>query len=180
VRNQYQMQSQASGGSSSEIFETLPISEPVTKENIQHQVGLIKNFFLAKLHANGDQPLVEDEDLPTKQRKPRPRLGASGKIISAQKRPPKEQLALAKKKKKLEAAAAEARLNASPVKGGAANATPVKKTPTPMPNGAVANPALLALAPSMERTDSMQSQGGMSQTDKDDTTGMMSPESIAQ
>ncbi|GFP54840.1 hypothetical protein ACSS6W_002727 [Trichoderma asperelloides] len=180
VRNQYQMQSQASGGSSSEIFETLPNSEPVTKENIQHQVGLIKNFFLAKLHANGDQPLVEDEDLPTKQRKPRPRLGASGKIISAQKRPPKEQLALAKKKKKLEAAAAEARLNASPVKGGAVNATAVKKTPTPMPNGAVPNPALLALAPSMERTDSMQSQGGMSQTDKDDTTGMMSPESIAQ
>ncbi|KAH0529514.1 hypothetical protein TsFJ059_004249 [Trichoderma semiorbis] len=180
VRNQYQMQTQNSGGSSSEIFEPLLISEPVTKENIQHQVGLVKNFFLAKLHANGDTPLVEDEDLPTKQRKPRPRLGASGKIISAQKRPPKEQLALAKKKKKLEAAAAEARLNASPQKGGAANAAAAKKMTTPLPNVAVPNPALLALAPSMERTDSMQSQGGMSQTDKDDTTGMMSPESIAQ
>ncbi|RFU79191.1 transcriptional activator spt7 [Trichoderma arundinaceum] len=180
VRSQYQMQTQASGGSSSEIFESLSISEPVTKENIQHQVGLVKNFFLAKLHANGDQPLVEDEDLPTKQRKPRPRLGASGKIISAQKRPPKEQLALAKKKKKMEAAAAEARLNASPEKGRAASAANVKKSTTPLPNGSVPNPALLALAPSMERTDSMQSQGGMSQTDKDDTTGMMSPESIAQ
>ncbi|PTB69219.1 hypothetical protein BBK36DRAFT_1111984 [Trichoderma citrinoviride] len=178
VRSQYQMQTQASGGSSSEIFEPLPISEPVNKENIQHQIGLVKNFFLAKLHANNDAPLVEDEDLPTKQRKPRPRLGASGKIISAQKRPPKEQLALAKKKKKLEAAAAEARLNASPDKAAAAAAA--KKRPTSMPNGNVPNPALLALAPSMERTDSMQSQGGMSQTDKDDTTGMMSPESIAQ
>jgi transcriptional activator SPT7 len=42
------------------------------------------------------------------------------------------------------------------------------------------NPAVLALAPSMERTDSMQSQNNASQTDKDEGMGMMSPESIAQ
>ncbi|KAI9147749.1 Transcriptional activator SPT7 [Paramyrothecium foliicola] len=179
VRSQYQMQTQNAGETSSELFETLSPSDPVTKENIQDQIGLVKNFFLAKLHANGDQPLIEDEDLPVKQRKPRPRLGASGKIISAQKRPPKEQLALAKKKKKMEAAAAEAKLNASPEKGGSTNNTPAKKKPS-ISNGVAPNPAVLALAPSMERTDSMQSQNGASLTDKDDGIGMMSPESIAQ
>ncbi|SPJ83842.1 related to transcription regulator SPT7 [Fusarium torulosum] len=181
VRNQYQMQTQTTGETATDLFDPLPNSEPVTKENIQDQVGLVKNFFLAKLHANGDQPLVEDEDLPTKQKKPRPRLGASGKIVTAQKRSPKEQLALAKKKKKMEAAAAEARANAnaSPDKGGA-NATPGKKKSMNATTGSAPNPAVLALAPSMERQDSMQSQGNNSQTDKDDTIGMMSPESIAQ
>ncbi|KAG8409752.1 Transcriptional activator spt7 [Metarhizium acridum] len=187
VRNQYQMQTQTAGAISADMFEALPPSEPVTNEGIQEEIGLVKNFFLAKLHANGDQPLVEDEDLPVKQRKPRPRLGASGKIISAQKRPPREQLALAKKKKKMElaAAAAEAKANASPEKGanagtGSTNTTPAKKksitiTPVPPPN-----PALLALTASMERTDSMQSQAGTSQTEKDENIAMMSPDSIAQ
>ncbi|KAM3440275.1 hypothetical protein MY4824_002264 [Beauveria thailandica] len=170
VRSQYQLQTQNAGSTSLELFEPLPPSEPVTTEIIQHHIGLVKNFFFAKLHANGDKPLIEDEDLPTKQRKPRPRLGASGKIMSAQKRPPREQIAMAKKKKKLEAQAAEARLNAE--KAGAS----VKKKPS-LPNGPVVppNPAVMALAPAMERADSMQSA-----TDKDDTTGMMSPESIAQ
>ncbi|KOS17902.1 Transcriptional activator spt7 [Escovopsis weberi] len=183
VRNQYQMQTQTAGATSNDIFNTLPLSESITRDTIESQIGLVKTFFLAKLTANGDQPLVEDEDLPTKQRKPRPRLGASGKIISAQKRPPKEQLALAKKKKKMEAAAAEAKLNPSSDKGaaggGGGTAASKRKGGGALPNGTAPNPALLALAPSMERTDSMQSQGGMSQTDKDDTTGMMSPESIA-
>lgn len=183
VRNQFQMQTQVTGGTVMDVFDALPPSEPVNKENIQDQIGLVKNFFLAKLHANGDQPLVEDEDLPVKQKKPRPRLGASGKIISAQKRPPKEQLALAKKKKKMElaAAAAEAKANASPEKGGGStNNTPAKKKAGNLPNGTAPNPAVLALGASMERADSMQSQAGASQTDKDDTIGMMSPESIAQ
>ncbi|KYK54731.1 transcriptional activator spt7 [Drechmeria coniospora] len=184
VRSQYQMQSQSTAGGSSDLFDALAPSDAVTKENIQDQIGLVKNFFLAKLHANGDQPLVEDEDLPVKQRKPRPRLGASGKIISAQKRPPKEQLAMAKKKKKMElaAAAAEAKAQATPEKGGgSANNTPAKKKAgAPANVGAPPNPAVLALGASMERTDSMQSQAGTSQTDKDDTIGMMSPESIAQ
>ncbi|KAH7325005.1 hypothetical protein B0I35DRAFT_348659 [Stachybotrys elegans] len=183
VRSQYQMQTQTSGTITSDLFEPLPPSQPVTKESIQDEIGLVKNFFLAKLHANGDQPLIEDEDLPVKQRKPRPRLGASGKIISAQKRPPKEQLALAKKRKKMEAAAAEGKLNASPEKGGGGSLhnTPSKKRSN-QPNGTLPpNPAVLALAPSMERTDSLQSQNGASQTDKDDGNGMpMSPESIAQ
>jgi transcriptional activator SPT7 len=177
VRSQYQMQTQVTDSTTADLFEPPPPLEPVTKENIRDQIALVKNFFLAKLIANGDQPLVEDEDLPVKQKKPRPRLGASGKIVSAQKRPPKEQLALAKKKKKMEA---EAKLNASPEKGGGStNTTPAKKKSMSMPNGAVPNPAVLALAPSMERQDSMQSQAGTSQTDKDEPMGMMSPESIA-
>ncbi|KLP03298.1 related to transcription regulator SPT7 [Fusarium fujikuroi] len=180
VRNQYQMQTQTTGEAATDLFEPLPSSEPVTKENIQEQIGLVKNFFLAKLHANGDQPLVEDEDLPTKQKKPRPRLGASGKIVTAQKRSPKEQLALAKKKKKMEAAAAEAKANAnaSPEKG-APGTTPGKKKSMSAATGSAPNPAVLALAPNMERQDSIHSQGNASQTDKDDTVGMMSPESIA-
>jgi transcriptional activator SPT7 len=181
VRSQYQLQTQTSGVTTSDLFETLPLCEPVTKENIQNQIGLVKNFFLAKLHANGDQPLVEDEDLPVKQRRPRPRLGATGKIVSPQKRPPKEQIALAKKKKKLESGLAQVTdgkgVNASPEKGS--NTTPNKKLKSvALTNGTGPNPAALALAPGMERVESMQSQGNASQTDKDDGIGMMSPESI--
>ncbi|OIW26765.1 bromodomain-containing protein [Coniochaeta ligniaria NRRL 30616] len=177
VRSQYQQQAQVPGTTTADLFDALPPLEPVTKENIVEQIGLVKNFFLAKLHANGDQPLVEDEDLPVKQRRPRPRLGATGKIVSPQKRPPKEQIALAKKKKKLEsagmsqAADGKAGVNASPEKG----ATPSKKR-LAMPNGA--GPAHLNLAPPMERVESMQSLGNASQTDKDEPVGMMSPESI--
>ncbi|KAG6011048.1 hypothetical protein E4U21_000079 [Claviceps maximensis] len=195
VRSQYQMQTQTADSESTDLLEPLPPSEPLTNNSIQDQIGLVKNFYLAKLHANGDQPLVEDEDLPVKQRKPRPRLGASGKIISAQKRPPREQLALAKKKKKMElaAAAAEAKANAPPPpstdKGSAGNAagpappsntTAAKRksmTITPVP---VPKPAIHALTASMERTNSIQSQAATSQTDKDEAIAMMSPESIAQ
>jgi len=41
---------------------------------LKAQIGLVQNFFLAKLHANNEEPLVEDEDLPIKQRAPKPRL----------------------------------------------------------------------------------------------------------
>ncbi|KAI1210209.1 uncharacterized protein F4807DRAFT_73215 [Annulohypoxylon truncatum] len=176
VRNQYQVQNPTQGPSDAVLFEDLAPPDPVTKENIQEQIGLVKNFFLAKLHANGDTPLVEDEDLPVKQRRPRPRLGATGKIVSPQKRPPKEQNAINKKKKKMEAQAAEASkaANQSPEKGG-----PKKAKSISMPNGGTlpTNVASLPLAPPMERVGSTQSQGNNSQTDKDDT-GMMSPESI--
>jgi transcriptional activator SPT7 len=181
VRSQFQTQNPTAGSTAADLFEALPAPDPVTKENIQEQIGLVKNFFLAKLHANGDQPLVEDEDLPVKQRRPRPRLGATGKIVSPQKRPPKEQIALAKKKKKLESGLAQATdgkggVNATVEKG----ISPSKKLKNvPIANGAAgpANGALLPFAPPMERVESMQSQGA-SGTDKDETMGMMSPESI--
>ncbi|RDA91282.1 hypothetical protein CP533_6305 [Ophiocordyceps camponoti-saundersi (nom. inval.)] len=183
VRSQYQMQTQVTGGVSLDTFDALSPSEAVTKDSIQDDIGLARNFFLAKLHANGDQPLVEDEDLPVKQRKPRPRLGASGKIMSAQKRPPKEQLALAKKKKKMELAAAAAAAAEKNNANGSGSNPAGKKRVGSLTNGTTAgppNPALVALGASMERTESAQSQAGNSQTDKDDNTGMMSPESIAQ
>ncbi|KAK3376719.1 hypothetical protein B0T24DRAFT_226798 [Lasiosphaeria ovina] len=181
VRSQYQMQTQTTGVATSDLFEALPPSEPVTKENIQEQIGLVKNFFLAKLHANGDQPLVEDEDLPVKQRRPRPRLGATGKIVSPQKRPPKEQIALAKKKKKLESGLAQITdgkgVNALPEKGGAGGTPSKNKLKAVMNGTGLGN---LNLAPPMERVESMQSQTNASQTDKDDGVGMMSPESLEQ
>ncbi|CAI4217529.1 unnamed protein product [Parascedosporium putredinis] len=180
VRSQFQ-QAQSSGAANVDLLATLPPYEPVTKESIHEHIGLVKNFFLAKLHANSDQPLIEDEDLPPKQRRPRPRLGATGKISSPQKRPLKEQIALARKKKKLEAQMAEGKLNASPEKGGAsANTTPAKKLKNiPNLNGSGPNLGALArAAPSMERVESMQSQGNASQTDKEEPNGMMSPESI--
>ncbi|KAK4444992.1 bromodomain-containing protein [Podospora aff. communis PSN243] len=180
VRSHHQMQIQTTGTTAADLFEALPVAEAVTKENIQGQIGLVKNFFLAKLHANNDQPLVEDEDLPVKQRRPRPRLGPTGKIVSPQKRPPKEQIALAKKKKKLESGLAQVTdgkgVNASPEKGG----TPSKKLKggAAMINGA--GPSALNLAPSMERVESMQSQTNASMTDKDDGVAMMSPKSLEQ
>jgi transcriptional activator SPT7 len=183
VRSQFQ-QTQAAGPSTQNKLEPLPAVDSVTKENIQDEIGMVKNFFLAKLHANGDQPLVEDQDLPVKQQRPRPRLPATGKIVSPQKRPPKEQIALARRKKKLEAQMAEAKLNATPEKAagasGSQNTTPVKKLKNiPQLNGLAPNPAHIALgAPSMERSESMQSQGNASQTDRDEPNGMMSPESM--
>ena len=63
---------------------------PLTIENVKSHIGLVQNFYLAKLHANGDAPLVEDEDLPQKQRFPKPRLPPTGKISSPRKRPMKE------------------------------------------------------------------------------------------
>ena len=63
---------------------------PLTIENVKSHIGLVQNFYLAKLHANSDAPLVEDEDLPQKQRFPKPRLPPTGKISSPRKRPMKE------------------------------------------------------------------------------------------
>jgi transcriptional activator SPT7 len=181
MRSQFQTQAQVPGTTTADLFDALPPLEPVTTESIQGEIGLVKNFFLAKLHANGDQPLVEDEDLPVKQRRPRPRLGATGKIVSPQKRPPKEQIALAKKKKKLESAGLldgngkPGGVNASPEKNG----TPSKKRTLTMPSAAGSS-SHLNLAPPLERMESMQSIGNNSQADadKDEPVGMMSPESI--
>lgn len=54
----------------------------ISLQTLPSQIGLVQNFFLAKLHANNDEPLVEDLELPPKQRPTaaRPRIPASGKI----------------------------------------------------------------------------------------------------
>lgn len=157
-----------------EVFAPLPVLEPVTKENLQDQIGLVRNFFLAKLHANDDEPLLEDEELPVKQRPARPRLGPTGKITSPRKRPLKEQTGNAKKKKKLDNGVVID--TTTGLKTAGSNGSPVSKVMTPakklkltLPNGGPV---------SMERVES--SQGNASQTEKDDASavGMMSPESI--
>lgn len=181
VRMTYSTQNTTSGPTDAQMFDELSAPDPVTKDNIHNEIGLAKNFFLAKLHANGDQPLVEDADLPVKQQRPRPRLGATGKIVAAQKRPPKEQNAINKKKKKMEAAAAAEKANAanaSPEKGKDKK-LPAKaggQVPSTLANGTTASGSL-PLAPEMSRGESVQSQGANSQEDKTDT-GMMSPESM--
>ncbi|RAL64693.1 hypothetical protein DID88_001725 [Monilinia fructigena] len=96
VRSAYQGPTTAAP--QAEIFAQLAPLPPITKESITSQIGLVKNFFLAKLHANDDEPLVEDEDLTGKQKPTRPRLGPTGKITSPRKRPLKEQSGNAKKK----------------------------------------------------------------------------------
>jgi transcriptional activator SPT7 len=172
IRSTATNQTQAIGPADAQMFDDLPAQDAVTKESIHSEIGLVKNFFLAKLHANGDSPLVEDEDLPVKQRRPRPRLGATGKIVSPQKRPPKEQNAINKKKKKEALAAAER---------AAANSSPEKnKDKKPIKGGPVTNgaPPPLPVAPEMVRRESIQSQGGNSQAEDRDDTGMISPESM--
>ena len=89
-------------------LEGLPPYEPITLQSLKSQIGLVQNFFLAKLHANGDEPLIEDEDLPQKQRFPKPRLPPTGKISSPRKRPIKEQGGNKSKKKKVEGKEGEA------------------------------------------------------------------------
>lgn len=179
VRNTYQVQAQNTDEVVVDLFEPPPPSEPVTKDNIQGQIGIVRNFFLAKLHANGDQPLVEDEDLPVKQRRPRPRLGATGKIVSPQKRPPKEQIALAKKKKKLEAG----KTQNNDSKAGVIS-TPEKAKKLGKAAVLTSGAATTLQPPSMERGNSMQSLDAASSPvapgDKDDGVGMLSPESNGQ
>ncbi|KAL8708030.1 MAG: hypothetical protein Q9220_007026 [cf. Caloplaca sp. 1 TL-2023] len=63
---------------------------PISVDNIDNQIGLVQQFFRTKLQANNNKPLVEDDDLPQKQRFPKPRLPPTGKISSPRKRPIRE------------------------------------------------------------------------------------------
>jgi transcriptional activator SPT7 len=76
--------------------------EPVTVDTVQKEIGLVQDYFLAKIGPNTDRALVEDDDLPPKQRFPKPRLPPTGKITSPRKRPIREQQMLAKKRRRLE------------------------------------------------------------------------------
>ncbi|TKA64861.1 hypothetical protein B0A55_10011 [Friedmanniomyces simplex] len=76
--------------------------EPISSDTLADQIGIVRDFFRARLRANHEEPLVEDEDLPQKQRFPKPRLPANGKISSPRKRPIREQQQAAKKKRKME------------------------------------------------------------------------------
>lgn len=123
--------------------------EPVTIESIKNEIGLIHEWFLARLHVNNDEPLVEDEDLPLKQRFPKPRLPPTGKITSPRKRPLREQQQMAKKKRKLEEGRA-LEIN------GITKPTGKLKLDMPKPTEPLAEP----------------------EKDDEDATGMPSPESM--
>jgi transcriptional activator SPT7 len=84
------------------IMEQPTPFEPVSMDNVGEIIGAAQQFFLTKLDANSGNPLIEDDDLPTKQRFPKPRLPPTGKITSPRKRPIREQQQMAKKKRKLE------------------------------------------------------------------------------
>jgi len=79
-----------------------PKFEPVTIHNITAEIGLVQEWFLSRLHDNNNENLVEDDDLPPKQRFPKPRLPPTGKISSPRKRPLREQQQMARKKRKLD------------------------------------------------------------------------------
>jgi transcriptional activator SPT7 len=85
-----------------DILTAPPAFEPVTTDVIQNEVGIVQSFFYNRLANNKAESLIEDDDLPPKQRFPKPRLPPNGKITSPRKRPIREQQQLAKKKRKLE------------------------------------------------------------------------------
>lgn len=97
-----QSQNQGAVTNNGYVFTPPPAYEAITLDNVSLQIGLVQDFFREKLRKNHDEPLVEDEDLPQKQRFPKPRLPPTGKISSPRKRPIREQQQAAKKKRKLE------------------------------------------------------------------------------
>lgn len=102
MHSAYQAQHQGPAIGSGMVFPTVSAYDPISTETLPGHIGLVQDYFRAKLRANHDEPLVEDEDLPQKQRFPKPRLPPTGKISSPRKRPIREQQAMAKKKRKLE------------------------------------------------------------------------------
>ncbi|KAL8655689.1 MAG: hypothetical protein Q9226_002948 [Calogaya cf. arnoldii] len=87
--HQSQNQSNMSSNLPSALPPPAPLT-PITVDNIDSQIGLVQQFFRDKLAANNDKPLIEDDDLPQKQRFPKPRLPPTGKISSPRKRPIRE------------------------------------------------------------------------------------------
>ena len=67
------------------LFAPPPPYARISTDNLSRQIGLLHDFFKGKLEANNDEPLVEDLELPPKQRPMaiKPRLPASGKIPQA-------------------------------------------------------------------------------------------------
>lgn len=104
VRIRNPVESQAHAAAHLDGYKPPPPFEPLTHETLKCHVGIVQNFFLAKLHSgvgiNDQGALVEDEDLPIKQRAPKPRLPTTGKISVPRKRPLQQQGGGSKKKKK--------------------------------------------------------------------------------
>ncbi|KAK5164700.1 hypothetical protein LTR04_001732 [Oleoguttula sp. CCFEE 6159] len=159
----YQAQHTSAITAAGNIIDPPPAYEQVTPRSIESEVSLVKNFFLTKLRANNDEPLIEDEDLPLKQRFPKPRLPPTGKISSPRKRPIREQQQLAKKKRRLE----EGKEDAANGISGSGNASGVGK-------GLGKSIGKIRL----EMPRGGKEQGPEPEKDGGDDVGMMSPESI--
>lgn len=103
LHNGYQAANQGPASSTGGVlFSPATTYDPLSVETLPAHIGLVQDFFREKLRRNHDEALVEDEDLPQKQRFPKPRLPPTGKISSPRKRPIREQQQAAKKKRKLE------------------------------------------------------------------------------
>ncbi|KAF3910879.1 hypothetical protein ABW20_dc0106924 [Dactylellina cionopaga] len=156
ITSSYQAQSAINPAVPTNEYKAPAPFEPLSRDLLKDQIALVQNFFLAKLHANGEEPLIEDEDLPIKQRAPKPRLPPTGKILTPRKRPVSGQGGNSKKKK---------RPNPPP---------PV--TTKPPPAGSTAIIAPTATPPLSEENNGAVTK--FEEKDIDNTPGMMSPESI--
>ncbi|PPJ57886.1 hypothetical protein CBER1_00213 [Cercospora berteroae] len=99
---QYQAQNQGPITSGGLVFEPPTPYDSISQDTLPQQIGLVQDYFRTKLRSSREDALVEDEDLPLKQKFPKPRLPPTGKITSPRKRPLREQAQAAKKKRKLE------------------------------------------------------------------------------
>lgn len=73
------------GSAQKELLEPPPW-DPITLESIEFQIGLIQNFLREKLNNSEELYIIEDENLPIKQRPAKPRLPPTGKINTPRKR----------------------------------------------------------------------------------------------
>ncbi|EWC48248.1 hypothetical protein DRE_02352 [Drechslerella stenobrocha 248] len=156
IASSFQTQSAINTVVPSTDYKPPPAFEPLSREILKDQIGLVQNFFLAKLHANSEEALIEDEDLPIKQRAPKPRLPPTGKITTPRKRPVSGQGGNSKKKK---------RPNPPP---------PVATKPPPAGSTAIIAPT--ATPPLSEENNGAAPK--FDEKDMENTPGMMSPESI--
>lgn len=163
-------------------YEVLPPFEPVTIDNVGNEIGLVQEFLRNKLGAMGTDALIEDEDLPQKQRFPKPRLPPTGKITSPRKRPLREQIGNAKKKKKLENGAAVAMVEGGLKAGSNANGekrdaltASAKKLKSALVNG---DKFSGAGGLPLDRAEGESQQGSQGGGGEKEEVGMMSPESL--
>jgi transcriptional activator SPT7 len=117
-----------------------PKFEPVTIQTVESQIGLVQSWLFSKLHANDSQPLVEDDDLPLKQRFPKPRLPPTGKISSPRKRPLREQQQMARKKRKLDEEKGDASHDSNLIRGIGKPIGKLKLEPSQKENSSVLEP----------------------------------------
>lgn len=167
MHSNYQAQHQGPVTSGGLVFPPPDAYEAISMENLGAQIGLVQDFFHAKLRGSHDDALVEDEDLPQKQRFPKPRLPPTGKISSPRKRPIKEQQQAAKKKRKLEE-----------VEKGGLNGPPVGKLKLDVPksNGVVEDPGKSS---GKEKSgEDVAMVNGDVGSQEDEGRSMISPESL--